>query len=218
MDRRNFLKSGALALAGAWVAKTAVVQAATATGAPDHVGKLSLAEFKAANKKGAAAVKAVAPTSAPLSKADEALMMKVAEGGMMQLEASRLAMKKGTAPDVVAYAEAEVEEQTGLKMKMMEIAKAKGMTMPQVPMARIEATLARLNKQSGADFDGLYVRETGVQGHEMLDKTLKQVESQAQDPALKSLAMAAHPLVLTHLKVANEEVAMRTTGGASRSS
>ena len=204
-------------MASAWVVKATVSHAATA-GAADHVGKLTLAEFKAANKQGAATVKAVSPTSAPLSKADEALMMKVAEGGMMQLEASRLAVKKGTAPDVVAFAEGEVEEQTGLKAKMMEIAKAKGMTMPEVPMARIEATLARLNKQSGAEFDGLYIRESGVQGHEMLDKTLKQVESQAQDPSLKALAMAAHPLVLTHLKVANDEVGMRTTGGASRSS
>lgn len=222
MDRRNFIKSSALAAAGAVVATSAIAQtgttaAAGSSGGSAHVGKLTMAEFAKLNKEGAATVKAVSPTSAALSKADEALMLKVAEGGMMQLEASRLAVKNATTPDVRAYAEAEVEEQTLIKTKLMETAKAKGMTMPEVPMARIEAMLARLSKQTGAEFDGLYMREAGIEGHETLDKTLKQVESSAQDAGMKALAMAAHPLVLAHLKVARDEVADRA-GGNPRSS
>lgn len=217
MDRRTFLKSGTLAVAGAWVAKTSLAQTGTsaAAAAPDHVGKLSMAEFTGLNKKGAAAVAAVSPTSAALAKTDEALMMKVAMGGMMQLEASRLAMQKATAADVRAYADAEVAEQTGLKAKLEEIAAAKKVALPNTVDDKTQAMLTKLRGLSGAEFDRTYVREIGVEGHELLDKTMSQVESAGSDPTLKNLASAAHPLVRTHLAVARDEVTMMASGKAA---
>lgn len=220
MNRRNFLKSSALTAAATVIAKTVVGQSATSSdsASPGHVGKMTTAEFAAANQQGAAAVKSVTPTPAALSKADAALMMAVAEGGMMQLELSRVAASKATAPDVRALANAEVQEQTVLKLKLKEIAATKNLTMLDAPDAKLEAMIASLRAlPSGLDFDTTYVRQSGVEGHQLLDATLKQVEAKAEDASLKALALAAHPLVLTHLKVAQEETAELAASAAKAS-
>jgi putative membrane protein len=174
------------------------------SGSTTMVGKESAQEFDSQNKKGAAAVSAVSPTNAKLSSADQSLMMEVAKGGMMQLEVSKVAQQKATNPEVRQLAQAEVEEQTGLSAKLKEIADAKGVTLPTTPDAETQAMVTKLQGMSGAELDRMYVMESGVKGHEKLDKVMSKVESSASDASLKGVAKAAHPLVKTHLKVAKQ--------------
>ncbi|SOD89998.1 DUF4142 domain-containing protein [Spirosoma fluviale] len=174
------------------------------SGSTSKVGNESMSAFDSQNKKGAAAVAAVTPNSAKLSTADQDLMMQVAKGGMMQLEASRLAVQNATNDQVKALAQAEVDEQTGLSAKLQEIASAKGVTLPTSPDAETQAVLTKLQSATGMSFDRLYLTESGVKGHEKLDSVMSMVESKATDPSMKNLAKAAHPLVKTHLKVARQ--------------
>lgn len=164
--------------------------------------QMSMEEMDRLNKQGAAAVAAITPTSQKLSKADQDLMNEVAMGGMMQLEMSRVAVDKAQDPQVKQLAQAEVEEQTGLSDKLKEIAQAKGVTLPSAPDAKSRAMLTEMQSASGADFDRQYVRESGVKGHEKLDKVMSKVEAKATDANMKALASAAHPLVKTHLQAA----------------
>lgn len=173
-------------------------------GSTNMVGKESQQEFNNQNKKGAAAVSAVSPTTAKLSSADQSLMMEVAKGGMMQLEVSKVAQQKATNPEVRQLAQAEIDEQTGLSAKLKEIADAKGVTLPDTPDAETQAMVTKLQGMSGAELDRMYVTESGVKGHEKLDKVMSKVESSASDTSLKGIAKAAHPLVKTHLKVAKQ--------------
>jgi putative membrane protein len=173
-------------------------------GSTNMVGKESQQEFNNQNKKGAAAVSAVSPTTAKLSSADQSLMMEVAKGGMMQLEVSKVAQQKATNPEVRQLAQAEIDEQTGLSAKLKEIADAKGVTLPNTPDAETQAMVTKLQGMSGAELDRMYVMESGVKGHEKLDKVMSKVESSASDTSLKGIAKAAHPLVKTHLKVAKQ--------------
>lgn len=179
---------------------------------PDMVGKYSPDEFNQVNQQGAAAVAAVTPTSAPLSKNDQRLMMEVAMGGMMQLEVSRIAVQRATEADTRLLAQAEVEEQTGLSAKLKEIAAAKNVTLPAAPDAKTQRMIAKMQAMSGTEFDRAYIRESGVKGHELLDKTMSKVEQRAADATLKSLATAAHPLVRTHLQVSRDELAEASGG------
>lgn len=160
------------------------------------------------NQQASEAVAAVKATNAPLSDADKALMLEVAKGGMMQLEVSRLASGKTTNDAVRMYAQAEVDEQTGLSAKLGEIAAAKGVTLPTKPDADTQAMLTRMQGLSGAEFDRTYVQESGVNGHQKLDQVMSKVKANANDRNLKDLAKAAHPLVKTHLKVAQDMVKM----------
>lgn len=185
----------------------------------DTIGSVSEAEFQRLNEQGAASVAAVQPTSAPLSAADQKLMMQVAMGGMMQLEVSRVAVQKATMEDTRLLAQAEVTEQEGLSAKLREIASAKGMTMPMTPDAKTQRMVAKMQGMNGTEFDRAYVRESGVNGHQLLDKTMTRVEQRAADPSLKALAAAAHPLVRTHLQVSRDEVSQMSgrRGGSSNS-
>lgn len=182
-------------------------------GTSTMVGKESKAEFDRANKKGAAAVGAINPTSAKLSSGDESLMMEVAKGGMMQLEVSKVAVQKANSDEVRQLAQAEVDEQTGLSDKLKAIASAKGVTLPSAPDAETQAMVTTMQGKSGADFDKMYVSESGVKGHEKLDAVMSKVKSNASDNNLKDIEKAAHPLVKTHLKVSKE--IMNKMGGSS---
>lgn len=182
------------------------------------VGKESKSSFDKQNKKGAAAVSAIQPTSAKLSSADQDLMMQVAKGGMMQLAISQVAVQQASSEEVRQLAQAEVEEQTGLAAKLQEIASAKGVTLPSTPDAETQAMVTKMQGMSGADFDKMYVQESGVKGHEKLDQVMSTVESSASDANLKSLAKAAHPLVKTHLKVSKDVVGKMSGSGSASGS
>ncbi|MGA0558113.1 DUF4142 domain-containing protein [Larkinella sp. VNQ87] len=179
------------------------------------VGKMSKTEFENQNKQGAMAVAGISPTKNALSQADNALMMEVAAGGMMQLEASRVAVQKATSDQVRALAQAEVDEQTGLATKLKEIASAKGVSLPTSPDAKTQEMLTKLQGLSGEEFDRMYVMESGVNGHQKLDEVMSKVETSATDPSLKGLATAAHPLVRTHLQV-SQDVQNTLKGGKAK--
>jgi|GEM_PF-1314024 len=190
-------------------------EATSASAGSATFGTMSQEEFDRINQEGAAKVQAITPTSTPLSTADQALMMQVAKGGMMQLEVSKLAVENVTDEQVRKLAESEVEEQTGLSAKLKEIAEAKGITLPAAPDAQTQALLAKMKDMSGAELDRFYVQESGVKGHEQLDKVMSKVKSGAKDAGLKSLAAAAHPLVKTHLTVSRAMLSKMPAGSST---
>ncbi len=171
------------------------------TGSGNKIGGMDRAEFDRINAEGAAKVAAVKPSSTPLSEGDKALMMKMAKGGMMQLQVSQAALPKLTREDVQALAKSEVEEQTGLSQKLMEIASAKGVTLPGEPAAGTDGIIKQMDGKSGADLDMYYTRTSGIDGHKKLESTMSTVSKTAKDPALKEVANAALPLIRTHMRV-----------------
>lgn len=198
------MTSGLLIVLFATSASIAQTSTPASKGNAAMVGTESKREFDSQNKKGAAAVGAVSATAAKLSASDQTLMTQVATGGMMQLEVSKVALQKATNPQVRQLAQAEVEEQTGLSAKLKEIAMAKGATLPSAPDAATKALVAKMQGLSGTAFDKVYVSESGVNGHQKLDKVLSSVEASGSDASLKGIAKAAHPLVKTHLQVAQQ--------------
>jgi len=168
------------------------------------IGNMSVEEFMRINAQGAANVAAISPDSTVLSKTDQKLMMEVAMGGMMQLEVSRAALQKVTSPQARVLAQSEVEEQTALSEKLQEIAAAKGMTLPASTNPKAQSMINKMQNMSGAEADRYYIRESGVKGHEKLDKTMSKVQSRSADDSLKALAAAALPLVRTHLQVSRD--------------
>jgi putative membrane protein len=193
-------------------------QASSSQQTTTMIGGMSKAEFERINKEGAAKVAAIKASSTTLSQADKELLLQVAMGGMQQLEVSKLAVSKATSEQVRQLAQSEVEEQTGLSAKLKEIAQAKGVELPGKPDAQTQAMLTKLSSLSGAELDSYYVAESGVKGHEKLDKVMSSVKAGAKDANLKSLAAAAHPLVQTHLKVSRAALAtMKGQGSQSKS-
>ncbi len=201
MNRRKFITTATLATAGA------AFLTQNAFAAHDgKIGTIDAAEWTKINLEAGQKVKAIKPGAEKLSDADQKLMLEIASGGMMQLELSKAALAKATSADVKAYAQAEVDEQTGLATKLEEIAGAKGVTLPETPDDKTKKAVEKLNAKSGADFDREYLQESGVDGHQKLEKTMSKVESKAADATLKTVASTALPLIKTHLQAARDEM------------
>lgn len=178
------------------------------------IGNVTVQTFQQANQKGNQAVASVKPNSTPLSDADQKLMMEVASGGKMQLLLSQAAVGKVQSAEAKMLAQSEVEEQTGVAAKLKEIAGAKGITLPETPDPKATDAVNAMNGMSGSALDAYYVKESGVNGHMLLEQTMNKVKGSAKDPALKQLAAATLPVIKMHLQVSR--AVSQSMGGTAR--
>lgn len=163
---------------------------------------ITAVNLEALTAKTGAAISAIVPTPDKLSVEDTILFLKVADGGMRQLELSKVALAGTTTDAVKAYAQAEVTEQEGLAAKLKEIATIKGGKMPEKADLKTAALVDILKKKTGADLDKAYMEEAGVKGHEQLLKTMNSVVEKAKDDNLKTVATTALPLINAHMALA----------------
>lgn len=66
-------------------------------------------------------------------------------------------------------------------------------------MEKGQAMLAKLGKMSGAEFDATYMKESGVKGHQTLDKVIDHMCAKAERPDLEAPEggrASHHPLAL----------------------
>jgi putative membrane protein len=99
-----------------------------------------------------------------------------------------------------------------LAAKLKEIATAKGLELPSEPDEQTTQMLQRFEGLSGNQVSQFYLSESGVKGHEELERIMTEVQSKAQDNDLKQLAATALPLVRTHLQVARSMIPDSATG------
>ena len=64
---------------------------------------------------------------------------------------------------------------------------------------------AILRAQSGPDFDGAYLKQSGVDGHEKLNATMDKVQSKAADATLNPITATALPLIKAYVQVSQED-------------
>jgi putative membrane protein len=183
-----------------------------------RIGNMRQSQFMAINAKGAQMVSAIKPSSKRLSAADKQLFTKVALGGMRQLAVSEAVLASATDEDVRMLAQSEVEEQTGVKAKLEEIAQAKGLTLPSEPDAMTKTLVSRVQGLSADEVNAFYIRESGVKGHLLLQSTMTTVRSKAKDDTMKSLAAATLPVIKTHLNVSQQIERGNKSKGSTRSS
>jgi putative membrane protein len=179
------------------------------------IGGMSRTEFDRMNAEGNQKVAAISPTSTPLTKEDQKLLVQMAQGGMTQLQVSQAALGRVQRDDVRLLAQSEVEEQTGVSAKIMEIAKAKGMVLNTEPTAAAAQMIERMQGPDARNIDRFYTRESGVDGHEKLLKTGEKIMREAQDPALKALADATAPVIKMHMQVSQGVLSQMGRGNAN---
>ncbi len=173
--------------------------------APSRIGRMNYTSFMELNARGTQMVNAIRPTSERLSTADMALFNQVAMGGMRQLAISQAVLNKTTNDRVRVLAQSEVDEQTNISRKLMEVAAAKGITMPTTMDPAVTAIVQRINNASEAEINALYLDEGGIRGHQLLETTMKTVKRSADDESMKALAVATLPVIKAHLKVSKKE-------------
>jgi len=129
---------------------------------------------------------------------DRHFLVKAAQGGMTEVELGQIAQQKASSPDVKQFGAHMVADHSKANDELKGIAQQKGVSIPTKLDARHQATVDRLNKLSGTDFDRAYVNDM-VKDHQMDVAEFQKASDSAQDPDVKAFATKTLTVVKSHL-------------------
>ena len=103
------------------------------------------------------------------SPTDRSFVGKVSQGGMYEVEASKIAEQKATAQNVKDLAIMEVHDHDLVNRELRKIAASEGTEVPLQLNAAFQQRLAQLKSNSGSAFDAVYIDDM-AQIHDMDEK------------------------------------------------
>jgi putative membrane protein len=134
---------------------------------------------------------------------DHAFMMAAAQSNLAEIETGRLAMEKGSHPEVKQFGHHMVEDHGRANEELAELAKKKGVALPDKPDEAHQQDAARLKELSGAEFDKRYAGMM-VADHVKAVALFEEKAKQAQDPDVRAFAEKTAPKLREHLKMARD--------------
>jgi putative membrane protein len=140
--------------------------------------------------------------------------MAAAMGGMMEVEAGRLAAEKGASDEVRQFGQRMVDDHTKANEELMQLASSKGMTLPTAPDPKHASEVQKLSALSGEKFDREYVKMM-VKDHKKDVGEFQKAASRGSDPDLKAFAARTLPTLQEHLQMIqriNDKMMMRKGG------
>lgn len=144
-----------------------------------------------------------------MSSMDKKFMMDAAMGGMKEVAMGRLAVERGMSEDVKKFGQQLIDDHTKANDELMQIAQAKGMTLPTTLDAKHQMMVDKMSKMSGAAFDKAFKQEA-VKDHKK-DVALFQKEAdKGMDAELKAFAATTLPTLKEHLGHAQEMSGMKS--------
>ena len=153
---------------------------------------------------GTAAGQAPMAASGSMSKADQKILMSIAQANMGEIEAGKMAQSKSSNDEVKKFAQQMIDDHGNAEKEVETLAQSKGVTLPTETDAKHKAMAAKLDKMSGAAFDKAYMAQAGVADHKKVHTTLLKDEKKAKDPDVKAMAAKMAPVVEQHLKSAQQ--------------
>jgi putative membrane protein len=144
------------------------------------------------------------PVAAELARPDAEFLRQAAQNGHAEVESSRLAQNKASAPQVKSFAEQMVADHTKSGEELKALAQSKGVQVPTGPSEKQKAQIRKLEAAEGARFDQQYASEMGVAAHEQTVRLFRRGASQAKDPEVKAFAERTLPTLEHHLALAKE--------------
>ena len=145
-----------------------------------------------------------APAASTVSKADQKIIVDLAQGNMAEIELARLALSKSQNDQVKTFAQQMIDDHTKALAEVQQLAKSKGVTLPTEIDKKHKALVDKLSGMSGDAFDKTYMAQAGVADHKKMHSMLASVQSKAKDPDVKALAARLMPTVDQHLKAAQQ--------------
>lgn len=125
----------------------------------------------------------------------------VADMGMLEVEASRLALERATTPAVKEFAQTMIDEHTKANDELKAAAASKNISLPATLSDKSQKKLDDLREKTGKDFEDAYT-DCMVKDHkDAVDKFKKQAEK-GDDADLKSWAAGKVATLEHHLEMA----------------
>lgn len=148
-----------------------------------------------------------------LGSMDRKFMMEAAAGGMAEVEMGRLALEKASSEDVKKYAQQMIDDHTKANEELMQVASTKGVTLPSGPDVKHMALMEKMRGMSGAEFDRMYIKESGVNDHAKMEKLFQKESTGGKDADTRAFAARTLPTVQMHLKMARDMSGSMMAGG-----
>lgn len=145
---------------------------------------------------------AQAAPSSLLSATDRELLQQMAQGGLYEVEAGRLALQRASSGAIRSYAQMLVNHHTAVNKELALLLQAKQLAGPTRLAADKQARLKHLQQLSGAAFDRDFIRLAGIEDHRAHLAVFQRAASEAQDADVKAWAAKTLPTLRGHLQQA----------------
>jgi putative membrane protein len=132
---------------------------------------------------------------------DDKFLMEAAQGGMAEVELSRIALQKTENEEIRRFAQMMIDEHTAANAELEQIAASKNMAMPTEMSKKHRDAMEKLNGLSGAEFDRAYMKQM-VKDHQATVKLFEKQADRGTDADLKAFAAKTLPNLREHLRMA----------------
>jgi len=149
-----------------------------------------------------------------MGNADNAWVMKAAQGGMMEVELGRMAATQASSDAVKQFGTRMVTDHSKANDELSQLASRKGITLPTSLDAKHQAMKDKLSKLNGAAFDKAYM-DSMVKDHRTDVAEFRKESTSGQDPDVKAFATKTLPTLEEHLSLA-EQTASSANNGAKK--
>lgn len=136
--------------------------------------------------------------TAKLVKDDSTFVLKAADGGMTEIEASKVAQTKATNQRVKDFSAMMIADHTKAGDKLKGLVTPKGITPPATLSKSHQSAVDNLSKKSGADFDKAYMSMM-LDDHKKTVADFQKEAGNAKDEALKTFVSSTLPTLQMHL-------------------
>jgi putative membrane protein len=146
---------------------------------------------------------AAAPAHAqPKPPSPEDFANAAAQSDQYEIQAGRVALTQGVAPQVKAFAQQMIDAHVRTRAALLDAARASGLKPPPAIMGPDQARMLNaLQSLKGAEFDKAYATQQ-VNAHVSALVTEQGYATQGSDANLRRAAQAAAPTVQHHLEMA----------------
>ncbi len=144
------------------------------------------------------------PSNTPAQKGDNAdasFIQQAGEGGMAEVELSRLAMQNAASADVKRFASQMVQAHSENNKQLATIAAHENVPLPKALSSEHEAAREKLSALKGSEFDMAYV-DAMRSDHQKMDDLLKSSQATVSTEELRTFIKKTEPVVAHHLAMA----------------
>jgi len=151
---------------------------------------------------------------------EQAFVRGAASGGMMEVQAAKLALQKAQRPEIKEFAQKLIDDHTKANQKLMQIAQSKQIQVPREMKAGDRGELQDLQELDGQRFEDAFVINQ-VADHTKMILKFRHCSQKLQDAELKQFAQEQLPGLQEHLQHAQQLAgwdAAQTAGARIRGS
>lgn len=128
---------------------------------------------------------------------DRQFILEAASGGMMEVEAGRLAEQSAQNARVKAFGAMMVRDHSAANNELMALASARNITLPDSMMAKHKSHIDKLRTATGRAFDKEYMNMMVMDHNEDVNK-FQVAANNAQDTAVRGFANRTLPVLRMH--------------------